>query len=85
MPAFNEAKHQIRRRTTLGVVCGIMDPGTLRVAARLAGMRARLPGYADIAEGAEQIAVRRALDALAADLEVTAWHIEARGKSDGEG
>jgi hypothetical protein len=67
------------------VVSGIMDPDTLRVAARLARMRARLPGYANIAEGPEQIAVRRALDALAADLEVTAWHIETRRESDGQG
>jgi hypothetical protein len=62
-----------------------MDPETLRVAARLARMRARLPGPVGQVEGPEQIAVRRALDALAADLEVTAWHIEARDESDGEG
>jgi hypothetical protein len=55
------------------------------VAARLARMRARLPGATGQADGPEQIAVRRALDALAADLEVTAWHIETRSKRDGQG
>jgi hypothetical protein len=62
-----------------------MDPETLRVAARLARMRAGLPGPIGQADGPEQMAVMRALDALAADLEVTAWHIEIHSESDDQG
>ncbi|WP_267396958.1 MULTISPECIES: hypothetical protein [unclassified Sphingomonas] len=56
------------------------DPETLRMAARLARMRAKPPRTVDERDGLERLGAERALERLAADLEATAHHLEAFSK-----
>lgn len=63
----------------------MMDPETLRAAARLARLRARPPASVDHRDGMERLGAQRALEQLAKDLEVTARHAEEHPDEEGEG
>jgi hypothetical protein len=62
----------------------MLDPETLRAAARLARLRAHPTTGHDHRDGMERLGAQRALEQLADDLEVTARHAEGSSEEDGE-